>query len=40
MPGLCYECQVADAIPEESWDRPVSALVTEAGLTEIDRPEK
>ena len=38
--GLCYECQVVDTIPEEDWDRPVSALATEVGLTELPRPEK
>ena len=38
--GLCYQCQVIDLLEHEAWDRPVSALATEAGLTEIDPTEK
>jgi 5-formyltetrahydrofolate cyclo-ligase len=34
--GLAFACQVLDRLPLEGHDRPVAAVVTEAGLLHID----
>ena len=41
--GLAYECQIADAIPAEPWDIPVTHIVTERRILYCNRdgiPEK
>jgi len=27
--GVCYECQITDALPRDTWDVPVKCIVTE-----------
>ncbi len=34
--GLAYDCQIVDALPVESWDQPLDAIVTPTRL--ITRP--
>ena len=33
--GICYNCQVTEELPRDSWDMPVECLITERGVFEV-----